>query len=100
MGGPSGGRGGAGGSIYLVCDPSLNTLAPLRNGRVHVRAKKGDNGMGKSRDGSIGNDIEVRVPAGTVVKELRGQRVAGELREAGERLLVAAGGRGGVGGLG
>jgi len=97
MGGPNGGRGGSGGSVYLVCDPSLNTLAPLRNGRVHVVAKKGENGKGKNRDGCIGDDVEVRVPAGTIVRELRGQRVAGELREAGERLLVAPGGRGGRG---
>ena len=46
MGGPSGGTGGAGGSVVLVCDEGLNTLAPLRN-RVHVRAIKGRNGLGR-----------------------------------------------------
>jgi len=97
MGGPYGGRGGPGGSIYLVCDSSLNTLAPLRNGRVHVVGQNGVNGMGKNRNGVQGADVEIRVPRGTVVRELRGDRVAGELSEDGEKLLVARGGRGGRG---
>lgn len=96
LGGPSGGRGGHGGSIYLVCDEGLNTLAPLRN-RVHVRATKGRNGLGKNKDGQHGNSIEIPVPPGTVIRELRTQKLAGELREHGERLLVARGGRGGRG---
>lgn len=96
LGGPSGGRGGRGGSIYLLCDKDMNTLAPLRN-RVHVRATKGRNGLGKSKDGQKGNHILIKVPPGTVVRELRTQKLAGELREHGERLLVARGGRGGRG---
>ena len=96
MGGPSGGRGGRGGSIYLECDEGINTLAPLRD-RVHVRATKGRNGLGKSKDGSKGKDIIVPVPPGTVVRDLQTQRVAGELREHGQQLLVAKGGRGGRG---
>jgi GTP-binding protein len=96
MGGPSGGRGGSGGSIWLVCDEGLNTLAPLRN-RIHVRAIKGRNGLGKSKDGQKGRSIEIPVPPGTVIRELRTQKLAGELREHGERLLVARGGRGGRG---
>lgn len=96
MGGPSGGRGGKGGDIYLVCDSAMNTLAPARN-RVHVRARKGTNGTGKNRDGKVGSSIEIRVPQGTVVRELHTQNVAGELKEHGESLLVARGGRGGRG---
>lgn len=96
MGGPSGGRGGNGGSIYLVCDDGMNTLAPLRN-RVHVRAYKGRNGLGKGKDGQKGDSIEIPVPPGTVVRELRTQKLAGELRVHGDRLLVARGGRGGRG---
>lgn len=95
-GGPAGGRGGRGGSVYLVCDESLNTLMECRQ-RVHVRAGHGLNGQGKNRDGSSGGDIEVRVPPGTVVRDLKTQRLAGELRHDGERLLVAKGGRGGRG---
>jgi GTP-binding protein len=96
LGGPSGGRGGQGGSIYLVCDEGLNTLAPLRN-RVHVRAEKGRNGLGKNKDGAKGRHIMVSVPPGTVVRDLKTQKLAGELRKDGERLLVARGGRGGRG---
>lgn len=95
-GGPSGGRGGHGGSVWLVCDKDMNTLAPLRS-RVHVRATKGNNGLGKSKDGQKGKHIFIKVPPGTVVRELRTQKLAGELREDGEKILVARGGRGGRG---
>lgn len=95
-GGPSGGSGGRGGSIYLVCDEGLNTLAPIRN-RVHVRAAKGKNGLGKGKHGVKGKHILVRVPKGTVVRDLKTNKLAAELREHGERLLVAKGGRGGRG---
>ena len=96
MGGPCGGRGGTGGNVWLVCDDGINTLAPLRN-KVHVRAQKGRNGLGKGQDGQKGNHITVKVPPGTLVRDLVTQKIAGELREHGERLLVAKGGRGGRG---
>jgi GTP-binding protein len=95
-GGPNGGRGGAGGNVYLVCDQGLNTLMPCRQ-QVHVRAKNGKNGQGKNKDGPHAKDIFVRVPPGTVVRDLKTQKLAGELREDGEQLLVAKGGRGGRG---
>lgn len=77
----------------------MNTLAPLRSsGQVHFKGRKGNNGQGKGRVGSCAEDLEIKVPAGTVVRELGGSnRVAGELREDGDRLLVANGGRGGRG---
>lgn len=96
MGGPNGGRGGAGGSVYFVADESLNTLAGLRS-RIHVRAASGRNGTGKNKDGCLGDDVMVRVPCGTIVRELHTQKVAGELRTDGETLMVARGGRGGRG---
>jgi len=96
LGGPSGGRGGRGGSIILQCDASVNTLAPLRN-KVHHRAAKGRNGIGKNKDGQKGKGIVITVPPGTVVRDLKTQKLAGELREDGETLLVARGGRGGRG---
>jgi len=95
-GGPSGGSGGRGGSVYLICDEGINTLAPIRY-RVHVRAGKGKNGLGKSKDGSKGKHILVRVPRGTVVRDLKTNKLAGELRKHGDSLLVAKGGRGGRG---
>lgn len=97
MGGPNGGRGGTGGSVWLECDATLNTLAPLRNNRVHVRARPGKNGLGKNKDGKAGDDVIVKVPPGTVVRDLKTQHLAGELRDNGDRLLVAKGGRGGRG---
>jgi len=96
MGGPNGGRGGGGGSVIFVCDESLNTLAPLRQ-TVHVRGRKGLNGTGKNRDGQHGKDKMVHVPPGTVVREMHTQKIAGELREDGDTLIVARGGRGGRG---
>lgn len=96
MGGPSGGRGGDGGNIILVCDSGLNTLAPSRN-RVHIRAQNGMNGTGKSRNGCAGVDERIFVPPGTIVREMLTQKVAGELKEHGQELLVARGGRGGRG---
>jgi GTP-binding protein len=95
-GGPNGGRGGPGGSVYLICDETLNTLMPLRQ-RVHVRAVKGKNGLGKGKDGCLGDTQYIRVPPGTVVRDLKTQKLAGELREPGETLMVAQGGRGGRG---
>ncbi|KAL7530656.1 hypothetical protein ACHAXR_003616, partial [Thalassiosira sp. AJA248-18] len=96
MGGPNGGRGGSGGSVLFVADSALNTLAGLRS-KIHVKANHGKNGIGKNKDGSYGNDVRVRVPCGTIVRELHTQKVAGELRTHGEELVVAVGGRGGRG---
>jgi GTP-binding protein len=95
-GGPNGGRGGRGGSVYLVCDESLNTLMACRQ-QVHVRAAQGRNGQGKNRDGVHGNDVHVRVPPGTLVREMLTQKIAGEVTNHGDTLLVAKGGRGGRG---
>lgn len=97
-GGPNGGRGGRGGSVYLQVDETLNTLMPLKQ-KVHWRAKKGNNGLGKGKDGSFGDDVYVLVPPGTVVRDLKTQKLAGELRQPGQTLLVARGGRGGRGTL-
>lgn len=95
FGGPSGGNGGHGGSVFLECDDSLNTLAMLRR-RVHHRGRDGRNGMGDSRHGVKGDDCVIRVPPGTIVRDAEGV-LAGELNMAGQRLLVARGGRGGRG---
>eukprot|EP00977_Amphora_coffeiformis_P029885 scaffold43262_cov176-Amphora_coffeaeformis.AAC.1 len=95
-GGPNGGSGGRGGSVYLVCDETLNTLMPLKQ-KVHWRATKGNNGLGKGKHGCGGDDVYVRVPPGTVVRDLKTQKLAGELRHPGQQLLVARGGRGGRG---
>lgn len=96
MGGPNGGNGGRGGSVYLVCHEGVNTLAQLRN-TVHIRAGKARNGLGKGKHGQKAKDVFMEVPPGTVVRELHTQKLAGELKEHGEKMLVARGGRGGRG---
>jgi GTP-binding protein len=96
MGGPDGGDGGNGGSVWLVADENLNTLVDFRHQRL-FRAQRGQNGMGQQRFGRGGEDIEIRVPIGTVVTALDTGEEIGDLTLHGQRLLVA---RGGVGGRG
>ena len=100
-GGPSGGDGGHGGSIYIVASPHTNTLI---NFRFHPEfaADRGGHGEGSNRTGRSGNDLELAVPIGTLVFEKTGdadhpQRLLADLAEEGQRLLVARGGRGGLG---
>ena len=96
MGGPDGGDGGDGGSVWLVADENLNTLVDFRHQR-QFRAQRGQNGMGQQRFGKGGEDIEIRVPIGTVVTALDTDEQIGDLTTHGQRLLVA---RGGIGGRG
>mmetsp|Transcript_6815 Transcript_6815/g.16578 ORF Transcript_6815/g.16578 Transcript_6815/m.16578 type:complete len:555 (+) Transcript_6815:1-1665(+) len=95
-GGPCGGNGGHGGSIYLKATASRNTLSRFGSG-VHFRAPKGQTGMGKSRHGIQGTDITLDVPLGTVVRDRDTGVVLGDLDTDGEILLAARGGRGGRG---
>ncbi len=97
-GGPDGGDGGDGGSVWLVGDEGLNTLVDFRHQRLH-RAERGQNGMGRQMTGRKGADLEVRVPVGTRVKDLDTGEVVGEILEQGQRLLVARGGRHGLGNI-
>lgn len=97
-GGPDGGDGGHGGSVYLVADEGLNTLVDFRHSRLH-RAERGQNGMGRQMTGRNGADLEVRVPVGTRVSDAETGEVIGELLEHGGRLLVAQGGRRGLGNI-
>src|SRR5262245_18351451 len=95
-GGPSGGDGGPGGSIYIVASPHTNTLI---NFRFHPEfsADRGGHGEGSNRTGRTGNDLELEVPIGTLVYERDPQRLLADLAEEGQRVLVARGGRGGLG---
>ena len=95
MGGPNGGSGGRGGSVFLRCDEGLNTLAMVRH-KVHYRATDGQNGQGKSRTGNAGVDVFISAPIGTVVRDQDGS-LCGELTTHGQELLIARGGRGGRG---
>ena len=98
FGGPDGGDGGDGGSVHLVVDEGLNTLADFRHARL-FEAKNGQPGMGRDRFGKGGADLEVRVPLGTMVYDAGTDELIGDLIHAGQRLLVAQGGRRGLGNL-
>jgi GTP-binding protein len=95
-GGPDGGNGGVGGSVYLVVDEGLNTLADFRHARV-FRAPSGNPGEGRQKSGRAGADLPVRVPLGTLVYDVGTEELIGDLTERGQRLLVAQGGRYGLG---
>ncbi|ROR35109.1 Obg family GTPase CgtA [Inmirania thermothiophila] len=95
-GGPDGGDGGDGGSVYLVADPDLNTLADFRHQR-RFRAERGGNGSGRNCTGRSGADLEIAVPVGTVVHDEDTGELIGDLVAPGQRLLVARGGRRGLG---
>ena len=100
-GGPSGGDGGHGGSVHVVASAHTNTLI---NFRFHPEfsADRGGHGEGSNRTGRSGNDLELNVPIGTLVYEKTGDpaqpyRLLADLAEEGQRVLVAHGGRGGLG---
>ncbi len=95
-GGPNGGDGGKGGDVVLVADPQLTTLLDVSY-RRHYKAGRGQHGMGKNRTGRDGEELELKVPPGTVVRDLETGEVLGELLEAGDRMVAAKGGRGGRG---
>jgi GTP-binding protein len=95
-GGPDGGDGGDGGSVYLVADSGLNTLADFRFQRRY-NAQRGQNGMGSNCTGKSGEDLDVKVPVGTVVRDLETQELIGDIVKHGQRLLVAKGGFHGLG---
>lgn len=95
-GGPDGGDGGHGGSVYLVADPAMNTLADFRVARK-FRAESGQGGAGRNKTGKSGADLDVVVPCGTVVKDVDTGEIICDLTGAGQRQKVAEGGRGGLG---
>jgi GTP-binding protein len=96
FGGPDGGDGGRGGSVYLEGDSGLNTLVDFRHLRKY-KAPNGQPGSGRNMTGKSGEDITVRVPLGTIVSDEESGSLLGEVTEPGERLLVASGGKGGLG---
>lgn len=95
-GGPNGGDGGDGGSVYLVGDEGLNTLADFRH-RPLFRATDGANGQGSNRNGKQGADLFVRAPTGTAVYHRETGELIGDILSSQKKLLVAGGGRHGLG---
>jgi GTP-binding protein len=96
FGGPDGGDGGLGGSVYLVAKEGVNTLADFRFQRT-FRAAHGEAGGGNDRTGAGGMDLEIPVPTGTVVFDTDTEEQLGDLTRPADRLLVAKGGKGGWG---
>lgn len=96
FGGPDGGDGGAGGSVWLEADSNLNTLIDYRYERV-FKARTGEGGQGRQCTGKSAEDITLKVPVGTTVIDVETDEVLADLTYAGERVMVARGGRGGLG---
>lgn len=97
-GGPDGGDGGKGGDVWAEAVDGLNTLIDFRY-QQHFFAKNGQGGMGRQRTGKSGSDIVLKVPAGTEILEEDRGTVLADLREVGQRCLLAKGGNGGFGNL-
>lgn len=98
FGGPDGGDGGKGGSIYAVADRNINTLVDYRFARIH-RAKNGESGRGADQYGKGADDVELRMPVGTIIRDEEAGTVVADLTTHGQRALLAKGGDGGWGNL-
>lgn len=96
FGGPDGGDGGKGGDVVLAADENLTSLLHLRY-KKEYRAERGENGKGKNRYGKSGDDLTLRLPVGTVVKDKGSEEVIEDIVERGQRFVVAKGGKGGKG---
>jgi GTPase len=95
-GGPSGGDGGSGGSVWIVASKRLNTLYHLQFQR-EWKGGRGEHGMGSNCSGQHGSDVEIELPIGSVVRDKTTNDVVADLTHDGERVLIAKGGRGGWG---
>ncbi len=95
-GGPNGGDGGKGGSVYLVGDPSLRSLIDFRY-RSHFKAERGGNGQGSDKHGRGGKDCTLHVPLGSVIKDAETGAILADLTQEHAHFLVASGGKGGFG---
>jgi GTP-binding protein len=98
MGGPNGGDGGRGGSIYVVADRNINTLVDYRYTRKFI-GKRGENGGGADQYGAGGDDIILRMPVGTVIYHDSTDEILADLSEHDQKILIARGGKGGLGNI-
>ena len=96
LGGPDGGDGGKGGDVYFVVDPDSNTLIDFRFTKK-FKAEDGQNGSGSHRFGKSGEDIYIKVPLGTIVKDAETGKVIVDMSKKGQQELILKGGRGGKG---
>src|SRR6187455_227760 len=98
FGGPNGGDGGRGGSVWAVADRNLNTLIDFRYARRH-EARNGESGRGSDQYGAAADDIVMRMPVGTIISDAESGEKIAELLEHDEKVLIAKGGDGGFGNL-
>jgi len=98
FGGPNGGDGGRGGSVFALADRNINTLIDYRYARRHI-AKNGEPGRGSDQYGAAAPDIELRMPVGSIISNAETGELMAELLEHGQRVLLAKGGDGGFGNL-
>ncbi|MCH5336208.1 MAG: GTPase ObgE [Campylobacter sp.] len=96
LGGPDGGDGGRGGAVYFLCDNNTHTLSHFK-GKKELRAKNGENGLGRNKNGKKGEDLELIVPQGTQIFDARTNELLLDLTKIGERKLFLQGGKGGLG---
>src|SRR5690242_8811042 len=96
FGGPDGGDGGKGGSVYIEATSDLNTLVDYRY-RQHFKATPGEPGARQKMHGAAGEDITLKVPCGTVIRDAESGELIADLVDAGQNVMVARGGRGGLG---
>ena len=96
MGGPDGGNGGRGSSIIFKVDKGLHTLLDLKF-QKEIKGKKGENGKGSNKFGKNAEDVIIKVPIGTVVKDIDTNLVIADLTKENDEVVVAKGGRGGRG---
>lgn len=95
-GGPAGGDGGDGGDVYLIASENMSTLMDFKHKSV-FKAEQGVNGRSKSQHGRCGEDLYIKVPVGTMVRDLKTGKMIGDLTNHDDKLLLAKGGRGGRG---
>ena len=96
MGGPNGGDGGNGGSIYFESDENINTLVDFRFVK-NYRAKRGENGRSSECYGARGEDLIIKVPVGTIISEKQTKEIIADFKLHRQKILVAKGGKGGLG---
>lgn len=97
-GGPDGGDGGRGGSVWAVADENINTLVEYRFVKRY-QAKNGEKGHGSDRYGRGADDIELRMPVGTLIRDVDTEQVVADLTHHGQRVCLAKGGKGGLGNI-
>ena len=96
FGGPDGGDGGQGGSIIFLADKNLNTLIDFRY-KQHLKAERGQDGMGKKKTGKSGEDLILKVPVGTQIFEEDNNSLIEDLTKSDQKIMIAKGGKGGLG---